>query len=120
MNFKEALNLTKDMSHKDEQRTIINALGYENVKSCIPFSLEILKESYKEDRFFNTDETPIKSWDLAAGFNRMGSNYILVRSRLTDLYREKCGVDTFSCSDGVSILKECARMWLEEEGYGER
>ncbi len=120
MNFKEALNLTEDMSHRDEYSAIVIALGYENVKSCIPFSFEKLKESYEKDRHFNTDKTPIKSWDLAAGFNCEGSKCILVRSRLTNLYREKCGVDTFSCSDGVCILKECARMWIEEEGYGKR
>lgn len=113
MNFDKALNIPKDMEHRKKHQMIVQALGFENVKQCIPFSEDEIKEAYKTDKFFNN--LPIRRWDLAAGFDtgRHGERCVLVRSRLTYLYWEKCRVDTFSCSTEVSILKECARMIAE-------
>lgn len=118
MNFNEALNIPKELEFQEggfrkKYQIIIQALGFENVKQCIPFSEEELKEAYKTDEHFNN--LPIRKWGLAAGFNtgRHGEICVLVRSRLTYLYWEKCRVNTFSCSTGVCILKECARMIVE-------
>ncbi len=118
MNFDKALGLsyssvcTEDDFHA-YYRAIITALGYANVKRCIPFTLQQLSDAYKKDRHFNV--LPIQEWDRAAGFIIKGADCELVGSLLTRLYHNKCGVTTFSCSQGVCILKECARMWLEEE-----
>ena len=57
----------------------------------------------------------MKKWDLASGFlcnNRNGA-VIFVKSYLTNLYK-KIGVDRFSNANGVFILKECARMMINE------
>lgn len=120
MNFNEALKIPRELEfqeggHRKKYQMIIQALGFENVKMCIPFSDEELKKAYKEDEHFNN--LPLRKWDLAAGFNtgRHGGICVLVRSRLTHLYWEKCRVDTFSCSTGVCILKECARLIAEGE-----
>nr|WP_303182494.1 hypothetical protein [Lachnoclostridium phocaeense] len=113
MNFDEALKIPRDMEHREKYQLIINALGSENVKQCIPFTEEELKEAYKSDKFFNN--LSLRRWHLAAGFDtgRYGEKCILIGSRLTNLYWEKCRVDAYSCSTGVSLLKECARMIVE-------
>lgn len=123
MNFREAMQpgMTSmeylDIPHDEKYEMIVNSIGYEDVKRCIPFSLDVLKKAYAEDKNFNN--LGIGTWDLAAGFKQAAQGRcILVRSRLTNLYWEKCKVNTFSCSDGVCILKCCARMWVEEEKDG--
>lgn len=119
MNFREAMNpeLTSlqylDIPHEERYGAIVKAIGYEDVKKCIPFSIEQLKEAYEGDKHFNN--LPMKKWDLAGGFTGWPSRADYVGSTLTRLYG-RIGVDTFSCSDGVCILKCCARMWIEEEG----
>lgn len=115
LTFKEALHLSDDLSWKEKMRMIIIALGYKEVKACIPFSLYQLQEAYKRDRNLNNLE--LKRWDEAAGFytKRYSGACKFVGSSLTKLYYNKLRVNIFSCSQGVSILKECARMWIEEE-----
>lgn len=117
MNFREALKpeLTStqflDIPHNEKYEMIVNSIGYDDVKKCIPFSLNTLKKAYAKDENFNN--LPLREWDLAAGFiTGMQGRCTLIRSRLTNLYWEKCKVNTFSCSDGVCILKCCARMWV--------
>lgn len=123
MNFREALKpeLTcmefLNIPHNERFEMIVKALGYEAVKRCIPFTVEQLKATYKNNEQFNN--LSLREWDLAAGFTTGWQGKCnLVRSRLTNLYWEKCKVDTFSCADGVCILKCCARMWVEEDENG--
>lgn len=118
MTFEQALNIPKDLKfqeggHEKYYRLIIEALGYEDVKKCIPFSVGELKKAYRTDKVFNN--LPIRNWDYAAGFIVRGSRCDYIGSSLTRLYKEKCKVDTFSCTTGVCILKECAKMVVEEE-----
>lgn len=105
-------NTGKEWTHSEKYQAIVNALGYEAIKECIPFTLDQIKEAIKTDEHLNN--LPLKKWDLASGFIMDGANCKLVGSKLTDLYR-KIGVNSFSNSDGVCILKECARMWANEE-----
>lgn len=97
--------------YKEAVQFKINYLGYENVKKCIPFTLAEIKNALPKDEYLNN--LPISKWDKAAGFIQSGSNCNFIGSPLTNLYRQK-GVNAFSCAQGVSILKECARMWAEE------
>lgn len=118
MTLEQALNIPKDLKfqeggHEKYYRLIIKALGYEDVKKCIPFSIGELKKAYRTDKVFNN--LPIKKWDYAAGFHTNGSRCEYIGSGLTRLYGEKYKVDTFSCCTGVCILKEAAKMWVEEE-----
>lgn len=97
--------------HQEQYQFLINFLGYEEVKQCIPYTLAEIKNALPKDKYLNN--LPIRQWDLAAGFDVQGSTCNLIGSRLTALYR-KNGINAFSCSDGVCILKECARMWVNE------
>lgn len=118
MNFKQFLGLNsfnklsngEELSHSDKYSKIVLALGYENVKKCVPYSPDEIKKAIVEDKYLNT--LPIKKWDIAAGFRTDGSQCILIGSRLTGLYN-RIGVTSYSCADGVCILKECARMMCE-------
>lgn len=119
MNFRKALKpeLTSmqflDIPNNERYKMIVNALGYEDVKECIPFTIEQLQIAYKTDVYFNN--LPLIEWDFAAGFaTGWRGKYNLVNSRLTYLYQTKCKVNVFSCAEGVCILKCCARMWVEE------
>lgn len=118
MDFREALrpeltsNEFVDIPHEEKYEMIINAIGYEEVKKCIPFPLDRLKKAYKEDK--NLNNLSMKKWDLAGGFVGWPSGADYVGSVLTRLYYEKLRVNTFSCCESVCILKNCARMWIEE------
>ena len=100
-----------DIPHDERYEAIVNAIGYEDVKRCIPYNLERLKKEFEKDRHMNG--TRIEEWDKAAGFICKYGNAMYVGSMLTALYR-RIGVDTFFCSGGVCILKCCARMWIKE------
>lgn len=107
MTFNDALALDRNLEHKEKYARIIEALGYEEVKKCIPYTLDQLVESYRTDKAFNNLRLEI--WDTAAGF--VNGKYI--GSYLTSLYK-KIRVTEFSNAIGVCILKECAKMWVEE------
>lgn len=121
MNFNQLLGLNSfqkdvngnELTHKEKQTKIINLLGYEEVKKCIPFTFDELKKAFATDKYFNN--LPLKKWDNASGFVCSGANAKIIGSHLTDVLYKKVGVDCFSLSDGVCILKNCARMWVEEE-----
>lgn len=117
MTFREAMQpgMTSmeysGVPHDEKYEAIVKAIGYEDVKRCIPYNLERLKKEFEKDKYMNG--TRIEEWNKAAGFICKYGNAKYVGSMLTALYR-RIGVDTFSCSDGVCILKCCARMWIKE------
>lgn len=110
--FADKLNLTSEMSHDERYNAIIDFLGYENVKRCIPFDLTTLKDAYEKDIWLNN--LSMKKWDIASGFYCKGPNVEPMSSPLRSLIRDK-GVNCYSNAGGVCILKQCARRWIEEE-----
>lgn len=95
---------------------VVNKLGFEEVKKCIPFTLEEIKKALPKDEYLNN--LAMKKWDNASGIwvnDRTGDRGILHGAPLLQIYR-KHGIDSFSQSNGVSILKTAARMWVEQEG----
>lgn len=103
----------KDIPYEEKYEKIINILGYENVKRCIPFTQDEIKKALPEDQHLNN--LSMKKWDAASGVyvNNATGKAVITGSMLTMLYRAH-GVNCFSQSDGVCILKVCARMWAEE------
>ena len=103
-----------DMAHEDYYRKIIEHLGVDEVRTCIPFDLKTLIEAYKEDERLNN--LSIKKWDFAAGFiphKQDAADVLHIGSKLTKLYN-KIGVTCYSCSDGVCILKQAAKDMVQE------
>lgn len=104
-----------DMDHHVYYQKVITLIGYENVKECVPYTLEEIKKAYPKDMYLNN--LPMKNWDLASGFyvitTKYNQDYIPYNSRLRGLLKG-IGINCYSNSDGVCILKECARLMYEE------
>ena len=100
-----------DVEHSKKYTFLVNFLGYEQVKKCIPFTIAEIKNALAEDEHLNN--LTLEKWDCAAGFRQSGWNMYRVYAPLIDLYKNK-HITCFSCAEGVCILKECARMWAEE------
>lgn len=123
MTIKEAIrvknaNIDMDTGRKLEHSEIYGRAidylgGLEVVKQYIPYDLETLKKAYKEDKHFNN--LSISKWDIMAGFLNRGANCSLVGGGIWNLYRQH-KINSASCSDGVCILKEAARLRVEMEG----
>ena len=97
---------------------VVKKLGIENIKPYIPYSIEVLKKLFDEgDVHFNN--TSMERWDRAGGFipyiNRRSKTmeYQKVPSGLANLLCSN-GINCWSPSDMVCILKETARILCEE------
>ena len=103
------------MEHRDYYQKVINFLGYNKVKECVPFNLEEIKEALPKDKHLNN--LPMKKWDWASGFNVWTTKWEeIVRPTYSPLRRvmKEKGINCYSNCEGVCILKECARMMVEE------
>jgi hypothetical protein len=102
------------MDHHEYYQRVIDLIGYEKVKDCVPYTLEEIKEAYPKDEHLNN--LPMKAWDVASGFHvvttRYDQNYYPINSHLRKLLKE-IGINSYSNMEGVCILKECARMMLK-------
>lgn len=120
MTLKEAVGVRVDVDVKTGQRLthsevygrIIDFLGgLEAVAPYIPFDIPYLREKLKRDPWFNN--TDMSKWDAAAGFWCSCSGCFATGGGLWALYRSH-GINSASCSDGVSLLKEAARRLCEQ------
>ena len=103
------------IGHREKWQRVVNALGYKEVKACIPYTLEQIKKALPHDEYLNN--LPMKAWDNSSGVwvdDMRGTRGTLHGAPLLAIYR-KAGVTSFSQSDGVCILKEAARMWAEAQ-----
>ena len=105
------VSISADAPHTEKLQFLVNYLGYEQVKKCIPFTIAQIKNALVKDKHLNN--LPLEEWDRAAGLISVGGNVQRVPSMLVNLYRQH-GITAYSQSEGVCILKECARMWAEE------
>lgn len=105
-----------NFTHEEYFDKVIDALGYDAVKRCVPFGVETLAKKIKRDKHLNN--TPMREWDRASGFityvDRWGAEQVEpVDSPLRKLLREH-GCNCYSNSEGVCILKNCARRMVME------
>lgn len=116
MNFKTAFNLTDDMTHEEEYEAIVNGLGYDLVKACIPFERNEIIEALKTDKHLNN--LSLTKWDDATGFKTITTSsyqkYFQTNKGLIGVCHSK-GITAFSPSELVCTLKRCAVMWAEED-----
>ena len=112
MTFREALNISQEMPLNYEN--IVNALGYEDVKHCIPIGLNRLIQAAHIDP--SLDIIPKITWEYPAGFSDYNTpgKYTFISSDLTNLYEKKLNVTDFTCQESVSIIKTCAKMMVRD------
>lgn len=120
MTLKEAVGVRADVDVKTGQRLthsevygrIIDYLGgLKAVAPYIPFEIPYLREKLKRDPWLNN--TDMSKWDAAAGFRCSRIDCFATGGGLWALYRSH-GINSASCSDGVSLLKEAACRLCEQ------
>ena len=100
------------VSHKEKYQRAIQALGgLDEVVPYIPFSRKEISEALeKGDEYLNT--LPLARWDIASGFRTHNTSVTATGRGLWGLYGQH-GVNCVSNAEGVCLLKEAARMWVE-------
>ena len=111
------LDTGEEVKWNDYMARVIEKLGIENIAPYIPYRLDFLEEKMKEDIHFNN--TSLANWDRAAGFIVRGAQCIPMYDGITHLFRRN-GITSYSCSDGVCVLKEAARMLCKKEVLNEQ
>lgn len=115
------LDTGREITWNEYMSRVIGKLGLENIKPYIPFPLDLLKEKLKKDIHLNN--TSMAMWDRAAGFSFYSKGFpnphktadeAHIGGGITALYHRN-GITTYSCSEGVCILKEAARRLIENE-----
>lgn len=102
------------LTHSDIYGRAIDLLGgLDAVAPYIPFPVEVIRKALKTDLHLNN--TPIRRWDAAAGFQVSRGDCRPTGGGLWYLYRMH-GITSASCSDGVCVLKEAARRLVAREG----
>lgn len=109
------LDTGREIPYEEYMQRVIDKLGIENIAPYIPFSIPFLKEKFKKDYYFNN--TNLISWERAAGFltSHFKADVTYIGMGIGSLFLLN-GINVFSCSDGVSVLKSAARMLCEMEG----
>ena len=127
MNINEKFGFNANTPFEEKYKTVVKYLGEEKVRSFLPVDdIDHLKRSYSNDKHLNN--IPLKKWDAASGYypatdksgrqiyKQLGKNYYSKDNphNLAELLMAN-DITSFSVSECVCILKECARMWAEEE-----
>ena len=103
--------------HESVMGSAVAELGLSNLAPLIPFTKEQSKSALDSgDEHLNT--LPIKEWDRAAGFvfTRTDTEESIHRvpSGLTPLLLQH-GINAYSCSQCVSLLKHAAKLIAKED-----
>jgi hypothetical protein len=114
--FYRDLDSGRELKYHEYMNRIITHLGLQNIKQYIPFSIDYLKVKLEDD--YNFNNTKMISWDRAAGFITRKGDVMYLGGGITDLFFQN-GITTFSCAEGVSVLKNAARMLCEKKGNNE-
>ena len=98
--------------HEQVMLNAINVLGLDNLAQLVPFSIDEIKVALDAgDKALNS--LPIKKWDYAAGFIINGNIVQPIPCQLAALLSQH-GIDTWSPSQCVSLLKSTARLVAEK------
>lgn len=103
--------------HESVMGSAVATLGLSNLAPLIPFTREQIKSALNSgDEHLNS--LPIKEWDRAAGFifTRTDEEEFMyqVPSGLTPLLLQH-GINAYSCSQCVSLLKHAAKLIAKED-----
>lgn len=114
--LKEICGYTDLDDHQGAYNALINHIGYDRLRACIPMEDDEITEKYKKDPYLNN--VPISRWDAWTGnfayVTKYGTQeYKRYPSTVKDLMN-KVGITCFSVSECVSLLKNTARMCAEK------
>lgn len=115
--LKEKLNLPKDTPNEVYMKAVIEKIGLDKLKKCLPEKLPVLCEAYKTDK--NLNNIPLKKWDQACGylvFNTQPPHYKAQPWNTFQRLLAENFQQTLPVSHSVSILKHAARMLIQQEG----
>lgn len=100
--------------HETVMNNAINVLGLDALAQLVPFTVDEVKAALAAgDTALNT--LPIKKWDMASGFIINGNHVQPIPCQLSALLSQH-GIDAWSPSQCVSLLKTVARLIAEKEG----
>lgn len=99
-----------ETTHQERYNAVINLLGKDKISKFIQRTPEELADAYTKDEYFNNIN--IKEWHRWAGIIQQGNSYKM-SGPLCDLFYTH-GITTYSPSDLICTLKECARQIAEE------
>lgn len=109
--FNRDIETGKALSHDEVYGRLIRRLGEAEVWRFVPYDIEILCDKFRTDKYFNN--TPMRTWDFAAGFETYADKYGAENVRWLQsglsLWLVRHGINTFSPSQCVSLLKQCAK-----------
>ena len=104
-----------DVPHREIYGKAVSELGYQKVRNLLPWSDEELQNAYERcgDTF---NAIPLRQWDRIAGYseNPITGDLTSWNTPLKNMLIN-IGVNCFSCSQLVSVLKECARQVVERQ-----
>lgn len=90
-----------EMTHKEIYTKLVNDIGLNNIIPYIPATKSEIEQSLQTDPYLNT--IPIEKWtNQHDAFIQRG------------LFRS-LGITHSSLSETVSLLKEAARIWVEQD-----
>lgn len=115
MKLKEYVSLPKNPTYDEYLDAVVEKIGLENLKPCLPVSLDELKEAYAKDIHFNN--IPLQKWDVACGYMEILSyppRYYPVPSQFQTLL-ETTFSQSISVAGAISILKHAARQLVERD-----
>ena len=108
------LKTGKVLDHREKYHRIIDKLGgVDAIKPYIPFSIEVLQKAYREDRYFNN--LSMRKWDMASGFRCSLGNVELLYGAPILCFYARHGLTCISNAESVCILKEAARLLVENQ-----
>lgn len=96
--FLEA-NKLPHTTHNEKYTSLVSAIGLKNLIPLIPATKEQIRNALDEGEGF-LNEIPLKRWD---------ARHLSVKARLHAL-----GINVISLSETVCLLKQAARMWVEQ------
>ena len=117
MELKEYISLPENPTHEEYLDAVVEKIGLDNLKPCLPVSLTELKDAYTKDIHLNN--IPLRQWDRACGYRETYSQpprYYPVTSPFQTLLKETFSKPiNLSVAGAVSILKHAAKRLIEKD-----
>lgn len=110
MTIDQKLNL-KNPSFNERMDKLVEYIGIDSILPYIPATKEEVKEAAQISKSLNS--IPLSKWDKAAGYSVEGVRVINLGYGANRLFIAN-GINCYSLSECVSLLKHAALKWIEE------